>query len=167
MKSALELGVFGMTTASRSIYMYYDSLSTDLIKASAIGVIVRIVSYTIDGKLDRIENYSDGLPFVNSEYYANGQMREIIHYEDGAPSGGLCWYANGGINEMFAYKRLYKEQEDTDKKMVKLAPKRIVYKKWFENGKVAINGQVDAIGNKLGTWYEYDIHGNTLQSIEN
>jgi antitoxin component YwqK of YwqJK toxin-antitoxin module len=148
--------------------MYYDSLSTDRIKASTLGVIVRIMTYSAGSKLESIENFSDGLPFVNSTYFPNGQLSEIVHHEDGVPIGGMKWYQNGNISEMFCYQKVYNSVlvASTGKEILKLIPKRLVYKSWFDNGKVSLDGQIDNKNEPVGTWREYDKFGNVLLSIE-
>jgi antitoxin component YwqK of YwqJK toxin-antitoxin module len=159
--------LFWHENGKQQFVMFYDSLATDQIKASAQGVIVRITTYTIDGKLERVENYSDGLPFVNSEYYANGQLKQLINHENGVPTGGIRWFENGSINEMFSYQKVYKTDNVAGRETTKIDTEKLTYKEWFNNGKVALDGQVDKQGQRAGVWHQYDAYGNVLQTIEN
>jgi antitoxin component YwqK of YwqJK toxin-antitoxin module len=117
--------------------------------------------------LERVENYSDGLPFVNSEYYANGQLKQIINYDKGTAIGGIRWFENGSINEMFSFQKIYKTDKVAGKEVTKVDTEKLTFKEWFDNGQVQLNGQVDTEGRRAGVWYQYDKYGNVLQTIEN
>jgi antitoxin component YwqK of YwqJK toxin-antitoxin module len=149
------------------LVMFYDSLATDLIKTSSLGLIVRITTYSNTGQLERVENYSDGLPFVNSEYYANGQLKQIINYDKGTAISGIRWFENGSINEMFSFQKVYKTDQVAGKEVTKVDTEKLTFKEWFDNGQMQLNGQVDTEGRRAGVWHQYDKYGNVIQTIEN
>jgi antitoxin component YwqK of YwqJK toxin-antitoxin module len=146
--------------------MFYDSIATDQIKESTLGIIVRIKSFDENGKVLRVENFSEGLPFVNSEYYPNGQLRELVNYDKGEPVSGMNWYSNGGVKQMFVFKKDYTTNMVESKETVRMKCERVIYKKWFESGRVELDGLVDMKGVKVGTWNEYDKFGNRVNSID-
>jgi antitoxin component YwqK of YwqJK toxin-antitoxin module len=158
---------FWHENGKQQFVMFYDSLATDLIKASAEGIIVRITTYDKNGVLERVENYSDALPFVYSDYYPNGQLRQIVNYEKGVPNNGIRWFENGSINEMFSFQKVYKTDNVAGKDVTKVETEKLTYKEWYDSGKMLLDGQVNTKGQREGIWHQYDKYGNVIQTIEN
>jgi antitoxin component YwqK of YwqJK toxin-antitoxin module len=149
--------------------MYFDSLNVRAYKDDKTfkGKLIKSVSQYETGELEKIDNYNNGKHLFTTAFYPNGKVKELITYVDEIPATGVSWYENGSVKEMFNLVKKYTPQKTGGKKeTMTVTTEPLVYKRWHENGQIALDGQLDAKGNKTGTWKQYDDQGNVTETIE-
>ena len=155
-------------SGKQQLVMYFDSLSVDSYKNDKQykGKLIKSVSYYESGEVEKIDNYNEGKQLFTSEYYKNGHIQQLVTYQKEVPATGISWFENGSVQEMSVYYKSYKTEKVNGKEVTHSTSQTLTYKQWHENGQIAMDGQVDATGKKVGAWRFYDTMGNTMKTEE-
>jgi antitoxin component YwqK of YwqJK toxin-antitoxin module len=151
------------------ITMFFDSLNIRSYKDDKTikGKLIKSISFYETGETEKIDNYNDGKHLFTTAFYQNGKVRDLVTYTDEIPTTGVSWYDNGSVKEMYNFVKKFTTTKQGKKEVTRVATEPLVYKQWHANGQIAIDGQLDAKGNKTGSWKQYDTEGNLTQTTEN
>jgi antitoxin component YwqK of YwqJK toxin-antitoxin module len=126
------------------------------------------ISYTFDGKIIEITNYSVGLKNgPNVRYYENGQIQSKVNYTKGIPEGEyISYFTNGQIQRKGSYKM------DSTSNLLLYHPLNMrgeigldgEWIEYYENGEIKCKGNYKD-GIKIDDWYFYYENGQIQISV--